>query len=80
MKDFKQIAERYISNGEHVTVVFRNGEVAFDTTIIRNENSLLIDTFPYYIPSYGSYTEDGKVFCNSDAQYDIIDIQKTIKL
>ncbi len=78
MKDFKQIAERYISNGEPVKVVFRNGEVAYNTTIIRNENSLAIDTFPYYIPTYGSYTEDGKVFCNSDSNYDIIDIQKAI--
>jgi hypothetical protein len=78
MKDFKQIAERYISNGEPVKVVFRNGEVAYNTTIIRNENSLAIDTFPYYIPTYGSYTEDGKVFCNSESNYDIIDIQKAI--
>ena len=78
MKDFNQIAERYISNGEPVKVVFRNGEVAYNTTIIRNENSLAIDTFPYYIPTYGSYTEDGKVFCNSDSNYDIIDIQKAI--
>lgn len=78
MKDFKQIAERYISNGEPVKVVFRNGEVSYNTTIIRNENSLAIDTFPYYIPTYGSYTEDGKVFCNSDSNYDIIDIQKAI--
>ena len=78
MKDFKQIAERYISNGEPVKVVFRNGEVAYNTTIIRNENSLAIDIFPYYIPTYGSYTEDGKVFCNSDSHYDIIDIQKAI--